>query len=368
MDELISIYKWGFGGVADKKNFLISGPCSAETEQQVVETALSVAQTGANLFRAGVWKPRTRPNSFEGVGEAAFAWLRTARQLTGLPFCIEIASARHVEIALKNGADVLWIGARTTVNPFAVQEIADALRGIDIPVMVKNPVNPDLELWIGAIERLYQSGLRRIAAVHRGFSVYQKTRYRNEPLWEIATELRRRIPALSIITDPSHIAGDAALLAEVAQTACDIGTDGFMFETHCQPAAAWSDAKQQIRPETLSQLLLELSPREESSENSLFQRNLAQLRSEIDRLDYQTLDLLSQRMALVRLIGEFKREHNIAIVQMARWAEIFSSRSQKAEELQIGREFISELLRAIHKESISQQTAILQKLVEAVRK
>ncbi len=368
MDELINIKNWGFSADGEQKTFLISGPCSAETEGQVVETAMAVAKTGANLFRAGVWKPRTRPNSFEGVGEAAFPWLRTAKQLTGLPICIEIASAKHVELALKNGIDLLWVGARTTVNPFAVQEIADALRGVDVPILVKNPVNPDLELWIGGIERLYQSGLRRIGAVHRGFSVYQKSRYRNEPLWEISTELRRRLPNLSILTDPSHIAGDAALLGEIAQTAFDIGTDGFMFETHCAPAEAWSDAKQQIRPAALTALLAGLQPRAAGSESSDFQQNLATLRQEIDKLDYQSLDLLARRMAIVRQIGEFKSEHNIAIVQMQRWAEIFSSRNQYAENLQIGQAFVADILRAIHKESIQQQTCILQSLVEAVKK
>ena len=271
-------------------------------------------------------------------------------------------------MALKNGIDLLWVGARTTVNPFAVQEIADALRGVDVPILVKNPVNPDLELWIGGIERLYQAGLRRIGAVHRGFSVYQKSRYRNEPLWEISTELRRRLPNLSILTDPSHIAGDAALLAEIAQTAFDIGTDGFMFETHCAPAEAWSDAKQQIRPAALTALLAGLQPRAAGSESRDFQQNLAALRQEIDKLDYQSLDLLARRMAIVRQIGEFKSEHNIAIVQMQRWAEIFSSRSQYAENLQIGQAFVADILRAIHKESIQQQTCILQSLVEAVKK
>ncbi len=358
--KLLPIHEWGFSSKEESPFFIISGPCSAETEAQVIATAQELAALKkVRLLRAGVWKPRTRPGSFEGVGEPALAWLQRAKRETGLPFSLEVATARHVELALEAGADVLWIGARTSVNPFAVQEIADVLRGTDTPVLVKNPVNPDLELWLGAIERLHAAGLRRIAAVHRGFSVYNKGRYRNAPLWEIPVELRRRLPNMSIVCDPSHIAGDAELLLEVAQMACDLGSDGLMLETHCDPKNAWSDAKQQITPAAFGDLLQQLALRKSDSTDPIYQHNLDKLRTHIDRVDYALLDLLAERMRIVRQIGEYKQEQNIAIVQMERWAEIFRSRTEAAQNLGLSAEFVAELLASVHKESIRQQSEIM---------
>lgn len=346
--------------------FLVAGPCSAETEEQTLQAALGVAAQGAQLFRAGIWKPRTRPHSFEGVGAIGLAWLQRAKQLTGLPVCTEVATAHHVEEALRHDIDVLWVGARTTVNPFAVQEIADALRGTDIPVLVKNPVNPDLELWLGAIERLNDAGIHRLAAIHRGFSQYHKSRYRNEPLWEVAVELRRRLPHLTIINDPSHIAGDRQYLLEIAQYAMNIGLDGLMLEIHPCPAQAWSDAKQQITPESLGQLLHQLTVREAELQNPIVEANLGQLRQHIDKLDFQLLETLAKRMELVREIGDFKQENNVAIVQMERWAEIYRTRLAQSDRLQLSTEFIAELLQAIHKESIRQQAVIMQQNPDAI--
>lgn len=373
MNDIISIYKWGFthkqNNVQEAKDlFLISGPCSAETEQQVIETAMAVAKTSADVFRAGVWKPRTRPGGFEGIGEKALQWLNTAKQLTGLPICVEVATAEQVSLALSYNVDILWIGARTTVNPFSVQEIADALKGIDIPVLVKNPVNPDVELWRGAIERLYGAGLRRIAAVHRGFSVYPKGQLRNQPYWDLVSELRNAIPQLSIITDPSHICGNAAYLAEIAQSACEWGTTGFMFETHCNPAQAWTDAKQQIQPHELTALIDNLDYTPKHKDEVLFSQHLADLRTEMSKLDFQTLDIVGKRMAIGRLINDFKKANNVAISQLEHWAEMFRSKINKVESLQVGQEFISELLSAIDKESLSKQNAILQSFVAVARK
>ena len=373
MNDIISIYKWGFSQKINslqnaKDLFLISGPCSAETQQQVIDTALEVAQTNADVFRAGVWKPRTRPGGFEGAGEAALKWLQTAKQLTGLPICVEVATAEHVSLALAYNVDILWIGARTTVNPFSVQEIADALKGIDIPVLVKNPVNADVELWRGAIERLYGAGLRRIAAVHRGFSVYPKDKYRNQPYWDLVQEFRKAIPEISVITDPSHIAGDTQYLAEIAQNAFDKQTDGFMFETHCNPKAAWTDAKQQLQPNELTKLLEQLAHKTIDKDEALFKQHLADLRTEISKLDLQTLDIISKRMALVRIINDFRKANNMAISQLEHWADMFRARINKVDSIQIGQEFITELLSAINKESLSQQSAILQGFVEVARK
>jgi chorismate mutase len=360
MKDIKNIFDWNLGFEPSLRPFLIAGNCAAESEKQVIETAFGVKKAGAQLFRAGIWKPRTRPNSFEGLGQIALPWLQKVQKEANIRICTEIATPQHAEIALNAGVDVLWIGARTSVNPFAVQEIADFLKGKDVPVMVKNPVNPDLELWIGAIERLYNAGLRRIAAIHRGFSVYNKTKYRNEPLWEIAVELRRRMPYLTIINDPSHIAGDSIYLQEIAQTALDMGFDGLMIESHPNPTQAWSDAKQQINPKELETLISQLRNRDTNSENSHFTLNLEQLRAEIDEFDYQILALLSKRMEVARQIGDFKQAHNVAILQMERWNAIYKSRNREADNLKLSNEFISEVWNAIHKESIQQQTAILK--------
>lgn len=360
MKDIKDIFGWNMGFERSIRPFLIAGNCAAETPEQLNSTALGVKDAGAQLFRAGIWKPRTRPNSFEGLGETALPWLVEAGKLANLPTCTEIATPQHAEAALKAGVDILWIGARTSVNPFAVQDIADCLAGTDTPVLVKNPVNPDLELWLGAIERLYNAGLRRIAAIHRGFSVYNKTKYRNEPLWEIAVELRRRLPQMTIINDPSHIAGHSDFLQEIAQTALDMGFDGLMIESHPNPPQAWSDAKQQIRPDELQQLITGLQNRESSSDNAIFTLNLEQLRAEIDEFDFQILSLLSKRMEVARQIGDFKQAHNVAILQMERWNAIYKSRTREASSLQLSNEFVAEVWNAIHKESIQQQTAILQ--------
>lgn len=359
--HLININNWGLGIDIQQSPLLIAGPCSAETREQLIETCLQIARyKRAQLLRAGVWKPRTRPNSFEGMGAEALSWLQEAKQVTGLPVCIEVASAQHVELALKHGVDVLWIGARTTVNPFSVQDIADALRGVDVPVMVKNPVNPDLELWIGAMERLYAAGIRKMAAIHRGFSVYKTSRYRNNPQWEIPIELRRRFPQLEIICDPSHIAGKREYLYEIAQQAFDLNFDGLMMEVHRCPDQAWSDAQQQLTPQQWVDMLDSLVQRQVFTANPLVEQQLAEMRGQIDQLDNEIFNLLAERMRVARQIGGFKKNHNIAILQMERWMEIFRSRTAKADSLNIATAFVEELLAAVHKESIRQQAVVMQ--------
>ena len=290
-----NIKDWGLNiNLTPKQPFLISGPCSAETEEQVLETCTQIAHLGVHMLRAGIWKPRTRPGSFEGLGAVALPWLKKASELTGLPTCCEVATGQHVETALKHGVNALWIGARTTVNPFAVQEIADALKGVDVPMMIKNPVNPDLELWIGAIERISHAGIEKIAAIHRGFSVYNSPKYRNQPQWEIPIELRCRIPNLEIICDPSHISGTKTWLYELAQQALDLNFDGLMLESHITPDTAWSDALQQVTPEGLQNILQQLKPRQLDTDNSDYLNKINQFREIIDRLDTQTLELLSR--------------------------------------------------------------------------
>lgn len=351
---------WGLG-LPSEKPLLISGPCSAETEEQTVQTCIGVAQSGANMLRAGIWKPRTRPNSFEGVGEVGLPWLALASKLTGLPACTEVANGEHVEMALKHGIQVLWIGARTTVNPFAVQEIADALKGVDIPVLIKNPVNPDIELWIGALERLQAVGIDKLAAVHRGFSVYGLKEYRNAPLWEFPIELRRRLPELPIINDPSHICGRRDIIAGVAQTALELGFDGLMIESHINPDTAWSDAKQQITPSALGELMKKLECRYEHSDNALFLTKLTSLREQIDALDAELIEVISRRMEVAREIGLDKKANGVAIFQPERWNEMLKSRKAHLIQAGLSEKFAEELLTAIHKESIFQQTEEMKK-------
>ncbi len=310
--------------------FIVAGPCSAETEAQVFETVRSIVQfTGkVSMLRAGIWKPRTRPNSFEGVGAEALPWIVAAGKEVGLPVTVEVASPEHVELALKAGVDVLWIGARTTVSPFAVQELADALRGVDVPMMVKNPINPDLELWVGAIERFANVGLTKLAAIHRGFSTYEKTIYRNPPMWEIPIELRRRYPNIPIIVDPSHMGGTRDLIQPLSQQAIDMGFEGLMIESHCNPDKAWSDAKQQVTPERLAAILNHLVVRQSKvSEDGL--HVLSDYRARIDRIDNYILDLLGERMGLSETIGAFKKENDLAIHQSERWAKIVSRSIEK---------------------------------------
>jgi len=339
--------------------FVIAGPCSAETREQVLETAEGLKNLNVDLLRAGVWKPRTRPGNFEGVGEEGIEWLKEAGEKIGKPISVEVANTLHVEMALKGGVDVLWIGARTTVNPFMVQEIADALKGTNVPVLVKNPVNPDVELWIGAIERLQSVGLSKLGAIHRGFSTFQKSPFRNSPNWNIPIELKRRMPELPIICDPSHICGNRELLSEVAQKAIDLNMDGLMLETHRDPIKAWSDADQQVTPSELERILSELVWRNPNSADLEVKAKLEQLRATIDGLDRDILDLLVERLSVSRSIGEYKREHNITILQHQRWNEILHDREAHVQGKDLSLKFLHKFLEAIHEESIQQQTQVM---------
>ncbi|MDR2755410.1 MAG: bifunctional 3-deoxy-7-phosphoheptulonate synthase/chorismate mutase type II [Planctomycetaceae bacterium] len=342
-------------GVDPKRPIIIAGPCSAETEQQVMETADGIAAQGIKMFRSGIWKPRTKPGGFEGVGAAGLPWLKRVKRETGMYTAIEVATREHVFEALKAGIDILWIGARTTVNPFAVQEIADALRGADLPILIKNPVNPDLELWIGAIQRVYGAGLRRLGAVHRGFSSYEKKRYRNEPQWQIPLELRRRIPNLPIFCDPSHISGQQDLIAPLSQQAMDLNFDGLLIETHCNPQTAWSDAKQQITPEMLDHLLCMLVIRNANRPSE----SLAELRCRIDHIDDQIVELLSKRMQISCEIGVYKKEQAMPIFQAVRYAEILDRCSELAKHLDLNPDFIRQIIKEIHEESIRRQLIVM---------
>lgn len=339
--------------------FVIAGPCSAETREQVLETAQSLASSDIDLLRAGVWKPRTRPGNFEGVGEEGIKWLREAGDVIGKPITVEVASSNHVELALKGGVDVLWVGARSTVNPFMVQEIADALSGTDIPVLVKNPVNPDVDLWTGAIERFLSVGVKQIGAIHRGFSTFQKSPFRNSPNWNIPIELKRRMPDLAIICDPSHICGTRALLGEVAQKAIDLNMEGLMLETHRDPENAWSDADQQVSPKELDRILKNLVWRNPNSVDLQVTAKLEELRSVIDGLDRDILDLLAERLAVTQQIGAYKKEHNITILQHQRWNEILQDRKEYIKGKNISVRFLSQFLEALHEESIQQQTYVM---------
>lgn len=337
----------------------IAGPCSAESEEQVLNTAQQLSQQPVHLYRAGIWKPRTRPNAFEGVGVVGLPWLRKVKEQTGMKTTTEVANREHVYEALKHGVDVLWIGARTTVNPFSVQEIADALRGVDVPVLVKNPVNPDLSLWVGAIERLYNVGLRRIAAIHRGFSFHGETRYRNVPQWQIPIELRRKIPGLPIICDNSHICGRRDLLQEVAQQAFDLSFDGLMTEVHPDPDQAWSDAAQQITPDVYRSLVQALKIRKSSTDDPAFLNNLDDLRQKIDQIDQHIFELLGQRMRVAQDIGRYKKNNNVAILQSQRWSELLDIAHAKGSKEGLSSDFVTRLLMAIHDESIAHQEKIM---------
>lgn len=337
----------------------IAGPCSAESEEQIMQTAEALAKLPVHLFRAGIWKPRSRPNSFEGVGYKGLEWLSRVKQELGLKVTTEVATARHVEEALKYGIDVLWIGARTTVNPFAVQEIADALRGVQVPVMVKNPVNPDLALWIGAIERIYNAGVTDLAVIHRGFSSYQKSKYRNAPVWQIPIELKAQFQSLPIIVDPSHIAGNRELIFQVSQKALDLGYDGVMIETHPNPDKALSDAEQQVTPARLAEIFEKLQVRKTNYDDAELVNRAEELRLQIDAADHDIIAALAKRMALVEQIGEYKKQNNVQVLQLERWKEIFRSRAEWAEEAGISQDFVAELYKLIHVESIRKQTQIL---------
>ena len=338
-----------------KRPFVIAGPCSAETEQQVMETAWQLKRKGCHNFRAGVWKPRTKPGCFEGKGEEALSWLRRVRQETGMLVSTEVATPEHVELCLKYELDFLWVGARTTTNPFAMQALADALQGVDIPVFVKNPVNPDLELWMGAMERLNRAGVQRIAAIHRGFSSYEKSMYRNLPMWQIPIELHRRIPQLPIICDPSHIGGKRKLIAPLCQQAMDLGFEGLIVESHCNPNAAWSDAKQQVLPEELDTILSKLVVRDEYTTTD----DLQNLRAEIDQLDDQLMNLLSKRLRICREIGQYKKEHNLTVLQSNRYSEILDKRGKQGVQYGLSAESVANIFEEIHQESVRQQLKII---------
>jgi chorismate mutase len=344
----------------NKRPLIISGPCSAETEEQVLETASRLAKTGkVDMLRAGIWKPRTRPGSFEGVGTKGLPWLQQARKLTGLPVTIEVATGKQVEDALHFDVDVLWIGARTTVNPFSVQEVADALRGVDVPVLIKNPINPDLELWTGAVERVAKAGIKQIGLIHRGFSSYGNTEYRNAPMWHLAIEMKRRNPELMMINDPSHISGRRDILLDVAQKAIDLDFDGLIIESHIDPDKAWSDAKQQITPERLAELLDGIKWRHETTTEKEFITALEKLREQINHIDDELMQLLGQRMKIADKIGTYKKDNNITILQTNRWNSILERAFVKGEKLGLSKEFVTKYYDAVHMESINHQNKIM---------
>lgn len=340
--------------------FIISGPCSAETEEQVMETAIQLAKVKeVSVYRAGIWKPRTRPGAFEGAGSKGLKWLRKVKEETGLLVGTEVANEKHVYEALKYGIDLLWIGARTSVNPFTVQEIADALNGVDVIVLVKNPINPDIDLWTGAVERIAKAGITKLGAIHRGFSTYEKTNYRNQPNWQLPIELRRRIPGLPIICDPSHIAGAREYLFEISQKAMDLNFDGLIIESHIDPDNAWSDAAQQLTPANLQELLRKLVLRNPDPSDPKLLDVLGELRQQIDIFDDHMLDLLEKRMNIAETIGKFKKENNITILQSTRWDEIIKKAIIKGESKGLSAEFIDILFKAIHQESINHQIKVI---------
>lgn len=348
-------------GLSPKEPLIICGPCSAETEEQVMETARQLASFGAKVFRAGIWKPRTKPGGFEGVGIKGLPWLKKVKEETGMYVSTEVATKAHVEAAIEAGVDLLWIGARTAANPFAMQEIADTLAAIgkDMPVLVKNPVNPDLELWIGAIQRIQNAGVKRVGAIHRGFSAYGKHLYRNMPQWHIPIELGRRMPDIPIICDPSHIGGKRELIAPLSQQAYDMGFDGLIIESHCNPDCAWSDASQQVTPEVLNVIVNSLVPLNGAKPDST--ESLALLRQEIDRIDNDLVDMLGKRMRICREIGLYKKEHGMKVVQGARYSDMMKSREALARDMEMSDEFIRRVYAAIHEESVRQQIEMFKK-------
>ena len=341
----------------NERPLVIAGPCSAETEEQVITTARQLADKGCRMFRAGVWKPRTKPGGFEGQGETALPWLQNVKKSTGMLVATEVATPEHVELALKYGIDILWIGARTSANPFAMQALADSLKGVDVPVLVKNPVNPDLELWIGALERINQAGVTRLAAIHRGFSSYDKKIYRNLPMWQIPIELRRRFPSLPIMCDPSHIGGSRELVAPLCQQAMDLGFDGLIVESHCSPDSAWSDAKQQVTPDVLDYILSLLVIRDEK----VTTEGIHALRKQIDELDNQLIELLAKRMRVCREIGQYKKEHNMTVLQTSRYNEILDKRGAQGALCGMSADFIRSVFEEVHEESVRQQMEIINR-------
>ena len=352
MEDLRPIFP---DGIEIEKPMIIAGPCSAETEEQVMATAANLARNGIKFFRAGIWKPRTKPGGFEGIGVEGLAWMKRVKEETGMYTCTEVATKAHVEAALEAGIDILWIGARTSANPFAMQEIADALEGHDATVLVKNPVNPDLELWIGALQRIYNAGIRKLGAIHRGFSTYGKHLYRNLPQWHIPMELGRRIPNMPILCDPSHIGGKRELVAPISQQAVDMGFEGLIIESHCDPDCAWSDKSQQVTPDVLNYIINTLVPRDSAQSTE----NLTLLRQQIDQLDNDLIEVLNKRMRVCREIGQYKKEHRMQVVQIGRYDDIMRSRIKLAEEMGMSGDFMKTVLQAIHEESVRQQIEVL---------
>jgi len=355
--DIIPGTEWGFFTLP--RPMCIAGPCSAETEEQVMETARGLHEFGIHVFRAGIWKPRTHPGSFEGVGTPGLQWLRKVKETFGMKVCTEVASEKHVQECLRSGVDMVWIGARTSANPFVVQEIADALTGTDIPVLVKNPVSPDLDLWVGALERLNRAGIRKLGVIHRGFSTSASIPYRNDPGWKIAIELRTRYPRMVFFADPSHMGGDRKYLQELSQRAMDLGLDGLMVESHCNPSCAWSDARQQLTPQALRTLLESLIIRDNTSDSEAYREGIDALRARIDVLDESLLRLLGDRMEVSRSIGRYKKDHNVAILQAGRWEQLLSDMVAGAAALGISEEAIRGIMTAIHEESVRVQNQVL---------
>jgi chorismate mutase len=358
MDQITPLKDWQSN---PQYPFVVAGPCSAETEEQVLQTARELAQNKKiSAFRAGIWKPRTRPNAFEGVGLQGLPWLKKVKEETGLPIATEVANAKHTELALLAGVDILWVGARTTANPFSVQEIADVLKGVDIPVMVKNPVNADLALWIGALERLSNAGIKKLVAIHRGFSSHEKSLWRNPPMWRLPIELKRLYPQLPMICDPSHITGKRDLIYRVSQKALDLGMNGLMVETHPNPEQAWSDADQQVTPAMLAEILIELDLRVPELHNPGYEQELEQLRAQIDRIDNELLDVLHHRMQVVHKIGDLKIKNGVTAFQIQRMNEIMEKRTGAAVKLGLRPAYIEEMFRTVHEESIKTQTDMMR--------
>ena len=355
---IFPLYEWGM--FTEPRPSVVAGPCSAETEEQIMETARGLRESGINVFRAGIWKPRTHPGCFEGIGVPGLKWLQKAKKEYGLKVATEVANEKHVYECLKHGVDMVWIGARTTANPFLVQEIADALSGTDIPVLVKNPVNPDLDLWIGALERLNRAGIRKLGVIHRGFSTFDKIRYRNEPHWEIAIELRSRYPELPFFTDPSHMGGSRDYILEISQRSLDLGFEGLMIESHCNPSVALSDAKQQLTPAEFKELLHnQIEVRDSDSDSKEWRENIDQLRAKIDVIDENLLYNLGSRMKISRQIGEYKKNNNIAILQTSRWDAILAKVVEKGREHGLTEKFVKEFFNAIHEASVETQNDII---------
>ncbi len=358
MENSSELRKW-LDDMALPHPLVIAGPCSAETEKQVMQIAHDLKDTDVNYYRAGIWKPRTRPGNFEGVGAIGLKWLQKVKEETGLKTATEVANRTHVDLALEHDVDLLWIGARSTVSPFIVQEIADALEGTDKVVLVKNPVNPDLSLWLGAVERLHSAGIKKLGVIHRGFSTYEKSKYRNIPEWQLAIELQTRFPDLPLINDPSHITGKRDMIFDVSQTALDLNFDGLMIETHCDPDNAWSDAAQQVTPKRLIQIMEDLRIRKETDEEAEYKSNLSNLRAQIDILDNQLIDLLGKRMQVSDGIGHLKKQRNVAGLQTNRWNAILGKMILEGEAKGLSEEFVLKMFKAIHQESINHQEKII---------